>query len=163
MAADVSEELGMDEYHSELHPVDKLEVLEEIMGTSGSDGSVAFVGDGINDAPSLVRADIGITMGSIGTDAAIEASDVVIMDDDPRRIATAIGISRKCMKIVRTNIIVTLAVKFGFLGLAVFGIVDMWLAILADVGIMILAVLNSSRALRYNSSDSKIFVGESTS
>ena len=125
--------------------------LEKLMESPDSKGTVVFVGDGINDAPSLVRSDVGTTMGPIGSDAAIEASDVVIMDDDPRRIATAIGISRKCMRIINTNIIVTLAVKFGFLGLSVLDLVDMWLAILADVGVMIVAVLNSSRALRYRS------------
>ena len=159
VAADVSAKLGVDEYRSELLPGDKLEVLEGILKSTGSNSTVAFVGDGINDAPSLVRADIGITMGSIGSDAAIEASDVVIMDDDPKRIATAIGISRKCIRIIDTNIFVTLAVKFGFLGLAVVGVVDMWLAILADVGVMIAAVLNSARALRYNSGDEKVGSG----
>ena len=156
VAADVSERLGVGEYRSELLPGDKLVELERLMESTSSNGTVVFVGDGINDAPSLVRADIGITMGSIGSDAAIEASDVVIMDDDPKRIATAIGISRKCLRIINTNIFVTLAVKFGFLGLAVVGVVDMWLAILADVGVMIAAVLNSARALRYNSGDKKV-------
>ena len=156
VAADVSEKLGVGEYRSELLPGDKLVELERLMESTSSSGTVVFVGDGINDAPSLVRADIGITMGSIGSDAAIEASDVVIMDDDPKRIATAIGISRKCLRIINTNIFVTLAVKFGFLGLAVVGVVDMWLAILADVGVMIAAVLNSARALRYNSGDEKV-------
>ena len=156
VAADVSAKLGVGEYRSELLPGDKLVELERLMESTSSNGTVVFVGDGINDAPSLVRADIGITMGSIGSDAAIEASDVVIMDDDPKRIATAIGISRKCLRIINTNIFVTLAVKFGFLGLAVVGVVDMWLAILADVGVMIVAVLNSARALRYDSGDEKV-------
>ena len=156
VAADVSAKLGVGEYRSELLPGDKLVELERLMESTSSNGTVVFVGDGINDAPSLVRADIGITMGSIGSDAAIEASDVVIMDDDPKRIATAIGISRKCLRIINTNIFVTLAVKFGFLGLAVVGVVDMWLAILADVGVMIAAVLNSARALRYDSGDEKV-------
>ena len=110
---------------------------------------MAFVGDGINDAPSLVRSDIGITMGSIGSDAAIEASDVVIMDDDPRKVAIAMGVSRKTMRIIRQNIYFTLIVKFLFLGLSAVGLVNMWLAIIADVGVMIVAVLNSSRALSY--------------
>ena len=146
VAKDVAESIGIDEYHSQLLPQDKLTALEHIMTEQGS---VAFVGDGINDAPSLVRADIGITMGSIGSDAAIEASDVVIMDDDPRKVATAIGISGKCMRIISENIIVTLGVKFTFLALAAIGVVDMWLAIIADVGVMIVAVLNSARALIY--------------
>ena len=122
--------------------------LEKIIEDSGED-SVAFVGDGINDAPSLVRADVGITMGAIGSDAAIEASDIVIMDDDPRKVAIAMGVSRKTMGIIRQNIIFTLIVKFLFLGLSAVGIVNMWFAIIADVGVMIIAVLNSARALRY--------------
>ena len=148
-AQKVAAELGIDEVHSQLLPGDKLQELESILA-DGRNGSVAFVGDGINDAPSLVRADIGITMGSIGSDAAIEASDVVIMDDDMMKIATAIGASRKCMGIVRQNIVGTLLIKFSFLALSAIGYVDMWLAIIADVGVMIAAVLNSSRALRYS-------------
>ncbi|MBP5203295.1 MAG: cadmium-translocating P-type ATPase [Candidatus Methanomethylophilaceae archaeon] len=148
VARKVAGEIGLDEVHSQLLPGDKLEHLERILDGHES-GKVAFVGDGINDAPSLVRADIGITMGAIGSDAAIEASDVVIMDDDPRKIATAMGISRKTMRIIRQNIVGTLVIKFLFLGLSAVGIVNMWLAIIADVGVMIVAVLNSSRALRY--------------
>ncbi len=147
VARKVAGEIGLDEVYGQLLPGDKLDRLEEIMGSSK--GSVAFVGDGINDAPSLVRSDVGITMGAIGSDAAIEASDVVIMDDDPRKVAVAMGISRKTMRIIRENIVFTLIVKFGFLGLAAIGYVDMWLAIIADVGVMIAAVLNSARALRY--------------
>lgn len=150
----VSGVIGVDEFRGDLLPGDKLEEIESLMRTKGK-GSVVFVGDGINDAPSLVRADVGITMGSIGSDAAIEASDVVIMDDDPRRVATAIGISRRCIRIVNANIVMTLAVKFGFLALSVMGFVNMWLAMLADVGVMIVAVLNSARALRYRSGTSK--------
>lgn len=149
VAQKVAAEIGVDEVYSQLLPGDKMEKLEQIMAESGEGSSVAFVGDGINDAPSLVRADIGISMGSIGSDAAIEASDVVIMDDNPRSVAAAKGISRKTMRIIRQNIVITLIVKFGFLGLAALGFVDMWLAIIADVGVMILAVLNSARALRY--------------
>ena len=148
VAKKVAEEIGLDEYYSQLLPGDKLERLEGLMESSG-EGSVAFVGDGINDAPSLVRSDVGITMGAIGSDAAIEASDVVIMDDDPRKIAVAMGMSRKTMRIIRQNIVCTLIVKFGFLGLAAIGYVDMWLAVIADVGVMIVAVLNSARALKY--------------
>ena len=148
VAQKVAKEIGIDEVHSQLLPGDKLEHLERIIEES-KDGAVAFVGDGINDAPSLVRADIGITMGSIGSDAAIEASDIVIMDDDPRKVAIAMGVSRKSMGIIRQNIVITLVVKFLFLGLSALGFVDMWLAIIADVGVMIVAVLNSARALRY--------------
>ncbi len=148
VAKKVAEEIGLDEYYSQLLPGDKLDRLEGLMESS-TEGSVAFVGDGINDAPSLVRSDVGITMGAIGSDAAIEASDVVIMDDNPRKIAVAMGMSRKTMRIIRQNIGCTLIVKFGFLGLAAIGYVDMWLAIIADVGVMIVAVLNSARALKY--------------
>ena len=147
VAQKVAEEIGIDEVHSQLLPGDKLEQLEKIMKDSSA--KVAFVGDGINDAPSLVRSDIGITMGAIGSDAAIEASDVVIMDDDPTKVATAMGISRKAMLIIHENIVGTLLIKFLFLGLSAVGIVNMWLAIIADVGVMIVAVLNSARALRY--------------
>jgi len=147
VAQKVAKEIGIDEVHSQLLPGDKLEQLEKII--KDTNGKVAFVGDGINDAPSLVRADIGITMGAIGSDAAIEASDVVIMDDDPEKVATAMGISRKSMLIIHENIVFTLLIKFLFLGLSAVGIVNMWLAIIADVGVMIVAVLNSARALRY--------------
>ena len=147
VAQKVAGDIGLDVVHSQLLPGDKLEHLEKIMKDTSA--KVAFVGDGINDAPSLVRADIGITMGAIGSDAAIEASDVVIMDDDPRKVATAMGISRKAMKIIHENIVGTLLIKFLFLGLSAVGIVNMWLAIIADVGVMIVAVLNSARALRY--------------
>ena len=147
VAQKVAEDIGLDEAYGELLPGDKLAKLESLL--ENKSGSVAVVGDGINDAPSLVRADIGITMGAIGSDAAIEASDVVIMDDDPEKIAVSIGMSRKCMRIIRQNIVITLLVKFGFLGLAAVGLVNMWFAIIADVGVMIVAVLNSARALRY--------------
>ena len=143
----IAREIGLDEAYGGLLPGDKLSKLESIL--KNKSGSVAFVGDGINDAPSLVRADIGITMGAIGSDAAIEASDVVIMDDDPEKIAVSIEMSRKCMRIIRQNIAITLLVKFGFLGLAAVGLVNMWFAIIADVGVMIVAVLNSARALKY--------------
>ena len=147
VAQKVAKEIGIDEVQSQLLPGDKLEHLEKII--KDTNGKVAFVGDGINDAPSLVRSDIGITMGAIGSDAAIEASDVVIMDDDPTKVATAMGISRKSMLIIHENIVFTLLIKFLFLGLSAVGIVNMWLAIIADVGVMIIAVLNSARALRY--------------
>lgn len=121
--------------------------LENILQETKADAKVAFVGDGINDAPVLSRADLGIAMGAVGSDAAIEAADVVLMDDDPRKIGKAIRISRKCLRIVWENIIMALGIKGVCLILGVFGIVNMWLAIFADVGVMILAVLNAIRAM----------------
>ena len=145
----VAGELGVDEVHSELLPGDKVGRVEELLAGKGRNEKLAFVGDGINDAPVLTRADIGIAMGAMGSDAAIEAADVVLMDDDPLQIAKAIGISRKCLRIVKQNIVFSLAVKFACLVLTAFGITDMWAAIFADVGVMILAVLNAIRALKY--------------
>lgn len=139
--------LGIDKVYSELLPADKVSQLEQILSESGGDDKVAFVGDGINDAPVLSRADIGIAMGAMGSDAAIEAADVVLMDDDPLKIGKAIRISRKCLKIVWENIIMALGIKGVCLILGVFGIVNMWLAIFADVGVMVLAVLNAIRAM----------------
>jgi len=139
VAEQVAAELGVDEVRSELLPGDKVTEVEKL----------AFVGDGINDAPVLTRADIGIAMGAMGSDAAIEAADVVLMDDDPKQIVKAIRISRKCIGIVKQNIVFSLIVKFGCLALVAAGIADMWAAIFADVGVMILAVLNAIRALRY--------------
>lgn len=139
--------LGIDEVHSRLLPADKVSRLEGILDVSKGDGKVAFVGDGINDAPVLSRADLGIAMGAIGSDAAIEAADVVLMDDDPMKIGKAIRISRKCLRIVWENIIMALGIKSVCLILGIFGIVNMWLAIFADVGVMILAVLNAIRAM----------------
>ena len=120
-----------------------------ILAAKGKNDMLAFVGDGINDAPVLTRADIGIAMGAMGSDAAIEAADIVLMDDDPLQIAKAIKISRKCIGIVRQNIVFSLVVKFGCLALVAFGIANMWAAIFADVGVMVLAVLNAIRALKY--------------
>ncbi len=139
--------LGIDEVHSQLLPADKVSNLEGILNASNGDGKVAFVGDGINDAPVLSRADLGIAMGAMGSDAAIEAADVVLMDDDPMKIGKAIRISRKCLRIVWENIIMALGIKGVCLVLGIFGIVNMWLAIFADVGVMILAVLNAIRAM----------------
>lgn len=139
--------LGIDKVYSELLPADKVSQLERILSRSKGDDKVAFVGDGINDAPVLSRADLGIAMGAMGSDAAIEAADVVLMDDDPLKIGKAIRISRKCLKIVWENIIMALGIKGVCLVLGVFGIVNMWLAIFADVGVMILAVLNAIRAM----------------
>ena len=130
-------------------PADKVAKVEEILAKEGKKEQVAFVGDGINDAPVLTRADIGIAMGAMGSDAAIEAADVVLMDDDPMQIAKAIGISRKCIRIVKQNIWFSLIVKFGCLVLTAAGFANMWAAIFADVGVMVIAVLNAIRALKY--------------
>ena len=148
VADQVASELGVDRVCSELLPADKVKKVEELLAEKSGKAKLAFVGDGINDAPVLTRADIGIAMGAMGSDAAIEAADVVLMDDDPMKIAKAIKISRKCIGIVYQNIIFALVVKFGCLALGAFGIANMWAAIFADVGVMILAVLNAIRALR---------------
>lgn len=147
VANSVAEELDIDEVKSELLPADKVSYVEELLMRKGEREKLAFVGDGINDAPVLSRADIGIAMGSMGSDAAIEAADVVLMDDDPLKIAKAIKISKKCLGIVYQNIIFALGVKAVCLVLGAFGIASMWLAIFADVGVMVLAVLNAIRAL----------------
>lgn len=147
-AAQAASALEIDEVYSELLPAGKVEKLEELLAVKPRNAKLAFVGDGINDAPVLTRADIGIAMGAMGSDAAIEAADVVLMDDDPMKIAKAIRISRKCIRIVYQNIVFALAVKFVCLGLGAAGIANMWLAIFADVGVMILAILNAVRALR---------------
>ena len=146
VAASVSKELGIREHYSSLLPADKVEKLEQIM-QERTKGKVAFVGDGINDAPVLSRADIGIAMGALGSDAAIEAADVVLMDDDPVKIAKAVRIARKCMRIVYENIVFAIGIKLVCLLLGALGIADMWLAIFADVGVMVLAVLNAIRAM----------------
>lgn len=147
VAEHVAEELGIDEVCSELLPADKVEKVEELIRTKSEKEKLAFVGDGINDAPVLGRADIGIAMGAMGSDAAIEAADVVLMDDDPLKIAKAIRISRKCLGIVYQNIVFAIGVKLICLALGALGIANMWLAIFADVGVMIIAVLNAIRAL----------------
>ena len=149
VADSVAAELGVDEVRSELLPGDKVAEVEKLLAAKGKNDMLAFVGDGINDAPVLTRADIGIAMGAMGSDAAIEAADIVLMDDDPLQIAKAIKISRKCIGIVRQNIVFSLVVKFGCLALVAFGIANMWAAIFADVGVMVLAVLNAIRALKY--------------
>ena len=149
VASKVANELGLDEYHSELLPADKVSKVEELIEKyCGQNKKLAFVGDGINDAPVLTRADIGIAMGAMGSDAAIEAADVVLMDDDPLKIVNAIKISRKCLSIVYQNIIFALAVKGACLILGALGLAGMWAAVFADVGVMVLAVLNAIRALR---------------
>ena len=149
VAESVAAELGVDEVRSELLPADKVAQVEKLLAAKGKNEQLAFVGDGINDAPVLTRADIGIAMGAMGSDAAIEAADVVLMDDDPLQIAKAIKISRKCIGIVKQNIVFSLIVKFGCLALVALGIANMWAAIFADVGVMVLAVLNAIRALKY--------------
>ena len=148
VADSVAAELGVDEVHSELLPADKVSQVEKLLAAKGKNDMLAFVGDGINDAPVLTRADIGIAMGAMGSDAAIEAADVVLMDDDPLQIAKAIKISRKCIGIVKQNIVFSLVVKFACLALVAIGAANMWAAIFADVGVMVLAVLNAIRALK---------------
>ena len=145
----MAEELGVDVVKSELLPADKVAEVEALLEVKGKKEKLAFVGDGINDAPVLSRADLGIAMGALGSDAAIEAADIVLMDDNPEKIATAIGISRKTLGIVHQNIAFALAVKFSCLALGAVGALNMWWAIFADVGVMIIAVLNATRALRY--------------
>ena len=140
--------LGVDEVYSELLPGGKVDKVEMLLSKLEGRGKLAFVGDGINDAPVLSRADIGIAMGAMGSDAAIEAADIVLMDDDPMKIAKGIKISRKCIRIVHENIVFALVIKFACLLLGALGIANMWAAIFADVGVMVLAVLNAIRALR---------------
>ena len=147
VARQVAEHLGLDQVYSDLLPEDKVSLLEELLKSKHPKEVLAFVGDGINDAPVLTRADLGIAMGAMGSDAAIEAADVVLMDDNPLKISKAIRISRKCMAIVRQNIFFALAVKAVCLVLGALGIANMWLAVFADVGVMVLAVLNAIRAL----------------
>lgn len=147
-AEQVAELLSVDEVYSELLPADKVSKVEELLSGKSDREKLAFVGDGINDAPVLTRADIGIAMGAMGSDAAIEAADVVLMDDNPMQIAKAIKISKKCLGIVYQNIVFALVIKFGCLFLGAIGVANMWFAIFADVGVMVIAVLNAIRALR---------------
>lgn len=149
VADSVANELGIDIVKSELLPADKVAEVEKLISEKGEKEKLAFVGDGINDAPVLSRADIGIAMGGLGSDAAIEAADVVLMDDDPAKIATAMKISRKTLRIVHQNIVFALVIKFACLGFGAVGFLNMWWAIFADVGVMILAVLNATRALKF--------------
>lgn len=148
VARSVASSLGIDEVYSELLPSDKVDKVESLLRDKSGSARLAFVGDGINDAPVLSRSDIGIAMGALGSDAAIEAADVVLMDDDPMKIATAIRISRKCLRIVYQNIVFAIGIKALCLLLGALGLADMWLAIFADVGVMVIAVLNAIRALR---------------
>lgn len=147
VAADVAERLGLDEFHAQLLPADKVEQVERLLASEGDKCKLAFVGDGINDAPVLTRADVGIAMGAMGSDAAIEAADVVLMDDKPSNIARAIRVARKTMRIVWQNIVFALAVKLLILVLAALGIANMWLAVFGDVGVAIIAILNAMRAM----------------
>ena len=148
VADQVAETLGIDQVYSQLLPADKVDKVEKLLQEKhGAKAKLAFVGDGINDAPVLRRADIGIAMGAMGSDAAIEAADVVLMDDDPMQISKAIKISRKCLKIVYQNIVVAIGVKLICLVLVALGFANMWLAVFADVGVMIIAVFNAIRAL----------------
>lgn len=144
----VAEKLGLDEVCTELLPADKVEKVEELLKSEGEGRKLAFVGDGINDAPVLTRADIGIAMGSMGSDAAIEAADIVLMDDDPARIALTVRIARKTLAIVKQNIVFALAVKALVLALGAFGMANMWEAVFADVGVSVIAILNAMRALK---------------
>ncbi|MDE6111768.1 MAG: HAD-IC family P-type ATPase, partial [Eubacterium sp.] len=148
VAEKVAVDIGIDEVHSELLPADKVSAVEALIAEKSEKSKLAFVGDGINDAPVLSRADIGIAMGAMGSDAAIEAADVVLMDDDPMKISLGIKISKKCLGIVYQNIVFSLAVKFAALLLGALGIANMWIAIIADVGVMVVAILNAIRCLK---------------
>ena len=147
VANKVAKELGLDSYHAQLLPQDKVAKVEQLMESKAANQTLLFVGDGINDAPVLALADVGIAMGALGSDAAIEAADVVIMDDDPLKVSKAIALARKCMRIVYQNIYFAIGIKFACLFLGAIGIGNMWTAIFADVGVMVLAILNSMRAL----------------
>ena len=144
----VAKELGIDEVHAELLPGEKVARVEELLRTQKGKERLAFVGDGINDAPVLTRADIGIAMGTMGSDAAIEAADVVLMDDDVKKIAAVVRICCKTLRIVKQNIVFALAVKALVLLLGAFGLANMWEAVFADVGVSVIAILNSMRALK---------------
>lgn len=150
VAADVAKRLGLDEYHAQLLPADKVSQVERLMARKQEDKTLAFVGDGINDAPVLARADVGIAMGAMGSDAAIEAADVVLMDDKPSKISSGIRIARHTKKIARQNVVFAIAVKVAILVMAAFGLAPMWLAVFGDTGVMMLCVLNSTRVLRYS-------------
>ena len=147
VAARTAADLGLDEYHAELLPADKVSRVEQLLEEKPENSSLVFVGDGINDAPVLARADVGIAMGALGSDAAIEAADVVLMDDKPSKIAKAIRISRRTMKIAKENIVIAIAIKILILILAVLGYAPMWLAVFGDTGVLIICILNSARAL----------------
>jgi len=150
--ADISKKLNIDEVYTELLPNNKVHIVENLLEESKA---IAFVGDGINDAPVLARANVGIAMGAIGSDAAIEAADIVLMDDNPEKIAVAINISQKTMHIVKQNIVFALAIKFAVLILGAIGIANMWFAVFADVGVTILAILNAVKILRIKNCNKK--------
>ena len=147
VAKQVASKVGITEVHSKLLPADKVSQVERLLSQKGEKEALAFVGDGINDAPVLSRADIGIAMGALGSDAAIEAADIVLMDDDPLKISKAIRIAKKCMRIVYENIYFAIGIKVICLILGAIGIANMWVAIFADVGVMVIAVLNAIRVL----------------
>ena len=144
----VAYELGLDEVFAQLLPGDKVDKVEELLGRKRTGGALVYVGDGVNDAPVLSRADVGIAMGALGSDAAIEAADIVLMDDDPAKLTVAMDIARKCLRIVRQNIVFALGVKALFLLLGALGIANMWAAVFADVGVAVLAILNAMRMLK---------------
>ena len=144
----VAARIGINEYHSDLLPADKVDIVEQLIADRSADGKLIFVGDGINDAPVLARADIGIAMGGLGSDAAIEAADIVIMTDEPAKIAKAIQISRRTLRIVKENIVFAIGVKLLILLLAAIGFASMWAAVFADVGVAFIAILNAMRALK---------------
>ena len=148
IASDVAADLGLDKYYAEMMPEDKVHKVEELIATKGEGKTVAFVGDGINDAPVLSRSDVGIAMGSMGSAAAVEAADIVLMNDKPSDVALAIRIAKKTMRIIYENIWFSIGIKVLVLILAAFGFANMWLAIFADVGVCMLAILNAMRALR---------------
>ena len=148
VAKDVAERVGIEEYHAGLLPTDKVSQVERLLNEKKADVTLAFVGDGINDAPVLKRADIGIAMGALGSDAAIEAADVVLMDDKPSKIALAVAIARRTIGIARQNVWFAIGVKVAILLLAAFGMGTMWMAVFADVGVTVRAVLNAMRALK---------------
>ena len=147
----VAKELGIDEVHTQLLPADKVSRVEKLLNETSKGGKVVFVGDGMNDAPVLARADIGVAMGGLGSDAAIEAADIVIMNDEPSKLAQAIMISRKTHGIAIQNIVFALFVKIAILILVAFGFAGMWLAVFADVGVCVIAILNAMRTLRVKS------------
>ena len=150
VSREIGEALGLDQVHAELRPADKVDKVEQLLLTLSAKGKLIFVGDGVNDAPVLTRADVGVAMGALGAEAAIEAADIVIMDDDPARLVTAVGIARKTVGIARQNTAFSLGVKGLVLILGAMGIAGMWAAVFADVGVMVIAIMNAVRALAGN-------------